>query len=149
VTDEQATRMDGAEDAQTGEPPDPWTAEELGALAEDIHQGRSTTCPRCGGWVQGTVVATAASLRKPVRLECNECGRAGEAFGGPDNENRRIGVEEGGHLERDRREGRALVCPLCRASMRLLRDELPNGSEIFAYDCLACGATYFEAGGVL
>jgi hypothetical protein len=149
VTDEEAMRTEEVGGAEAVEPPDPWTDPEVGALAEDVHQGRTATCPRCGGWVQGTILVATDTLRKPVRLECNECGLSGEAYGGPDNENVRITPEQGGHLESDRREARALVCPLCSAAMRLLRDELPNGVEIFAYDCLACGASYFEAGGVL
>lgn len=149
VVDEQATKTDAATGFGSSESLDPWTQEEQAALAEDVHQGRTPVCPRCGGWVQGTIDGAATTLRKPVRLECGDCGREGEAFGGPNNEGRRITLEEGGHLEVDRRAARALVCPICHASMRLLRDELPSGAEIFAYDCVACGASYYEAGGVL
>jgi hypothetical protein len=99
--------------------------------------------------VQGTLVASGSTVRTPVDLECEGCGRHATAFGGPDNEGRRVSAEEGTSLEAARMRGSALVCPLCSAAMRLLRDELPDGREIFAFDCLACGASYFEARGVL
>jgi hypothetical protein len=128
---------------------DPWTPEEATRLAEDIYHGRSAGCPRCGGWVQGTVQMSAATLRKPMHIECGDCARLAEAFGGPDNEGCRVPRAAGEELERTRRQGGPLNCPFCGASMRLLRDELPSGGEIFAFDCLACGAAHYEAGGVL
>jgi hypothetical protein len=128
---------------------DPWTAEEAVSLSEDIFQGRAALCPRCGGWVQGTIDMATPTLRKRMHLECGDCGRVSDAFGGPDNEGRRVPRESGEQLEAARRSGSALICPLCAASMRLLRDELPTGGEIFAFDCPACGAAHYEAGGVL
>jgi hypothetical protein len=144
--------MNGIGDPRVREPESgnlEWTPEDAARLAEDIHLGNHATCPVCSGWVQGTIMASVSTVRKPVELECEGCGRRAVSYGGPDNEGQRVSPEAGWRLEEARRTGGSLVCPLCNASMRLLRDELPDGREIFAFDCLACGASYFEAGGVL
>ena len=137
-------------DARAGDDvSEPWTQEQAARLAQDFYTGRPAACPRCGGWVQGTAMMGAPTLRKPVLLECGDCGRSGEAYAITDNEGRRVPEEDGGRLEHARKNGAALVCPFCGTSMRLLRDVHPSGGEIFAYDCPACGASHYETGGVL
>jgi hypothetical protein len=143
----------GTDESLQGDNPDSpgphWTPEEATQLADDIHLGNHAVCPACSGWVQGTIVTTVASVRKPVDLECEGCGRRATAYGSQDNQGRRVEPDDGWKLEDARRRGASFVCPFCSAAMRLLRDELPDGREIFAFDCLACGASYYEAGGVL